>query len=111
MADERLLSSSWMEDSVAARPGAIEVALTQDKLDAILSTITPENITEMVHGAPETFRTRGRTSMPVYALLRSLMAGVDAGAGAEYQNSLASLHDALLSAVRCLEGATVVPGT
>jgi hypothetical protein len=85
--------------------------VTRQALDAVLSDITPGRIRALVKDDPLAFRVRGRVSVPVYSILRTLLSQVHCPDGEEYQRALACTREAVVAAVRGIEGAVLVPGT
>jgi len=85
--------------------------MTQAELDQVVASVTPERLRALALTAWGTCRHRGRTVVPVMALVEGLTAGMDTGAGAEYQRVISRLRHAIEAAVQQMPDAAHFPGS
>ena len=87
------------------------MSMTQEELDELVASVTPERLRALALTVWGTFRRRGRTAVPVMALVEGLMAGLDTGEGPERRQVMADLYHALLATVQQMPDAMYVPGS
>jgi hypothetical protein len=84
--------------------------VTQEELDKVVASVTPERLRALALTVRGTFRHRGRTIVQVMALIDGLTAGMDRGEGLECQQVLGRLRRAIEAAVQQMPDATYLPG-
>jgi hypothetical protein len=85
--------------------------MTQEELDKLVASVTPERLRTLALTTWGTFQHRGYTAVPVLALVEGLMAGMDTGDGTEKRQVMLRLRHAILATVQQMPGATQFPGS
>lgn len=85
-------------------------AITQDELDEIIASVTPERLRALAPKVWGTARRRGRTVVQVMALIDGLTAGLDKGDGGEHQRVVAELRRAIQAAMAQMPEAKYLEG-
>ncbi len=83
--------------------------MTAEELDKLVASVAPQRLRDLTPTCWGVFQYRGRTAIPVMALVEGLMAGLDTGEGAEKRRVMLRLRDAVIATVRQMPGAAHLP--
>jgi hypothetical protein len=85
--------------------------MTQEELDKLVASVTPERLHALALTVWGVFQHRGRTAVPVLALVEGLMAGLGTGEGPEKRQVMLRLRHAILATVQQMPGSSHFPGS
>ncbi len=84
--------------------------MTKEELATLAASVTPERLRALALTAWGTAHHRGRTVVPVMALIEGLTAGMDTGDGPELRRAISRLRHAIQAAVQQMPDAAYLPG-
>jgi hypothetical protein len=79
--------------------------MTEQELEELAASVTPERLRRMVLETPGSFKLKKRVAITEEALLQELLRGREAGEGLEYQHVASRLLRALRQAAAAIPGA------